>query len=249
MDSNSSIHLFCFVSKGGNIMNTNYKFTTRQEERPNNFAQPCPPPNYPPQFPYTPFALPAPMILQQPMTPPTYPYPLLASQMYISPQLPMTPPPTYPYTMESQMHTPYQQPINSSINNKYITNESEEFIIDPTDTKLNAFSTELTDKHICSIDFSDIKIETNINHYRIYGPLTATAYINKDGSIDFVLWDPYNDELEECYERGEEEFIDYCDSKLYKRTFTTEEIKSVGDHCMEKLLVAFMNEALTAINK
>ena len=140
-----------------------------------------------------------------------------------------------------------QQPIQPS--KRYITNEDEEFTIDPTDTKLNAFSTELTDKHICSIDFSDIKIETNINHYRIYGPLTATAYINKDGSIDFVLWDPYNDELEESYENGEEGSIDLCYPELYRRAFTTEEIKSVGDHCMEKLLCAFMNEALTAINK
>lgn len=212
MNSNSAIHLFCFVSKGGNIMNTNYKFTTRQEERPNIMPQPYPPCMPQNCVPY----------------PPYQPWP-------------------FPYNPNPYMPVVPQQPMKPS--KRFITNEDEEFTIDPTDTKLDAFSTELTDKHICSIDFSDIKIETNINHYRIYGPLTATAYINKDGSIDFVLWDPYNDELEECYERGEEEFIDYCDSKLYKRTFTTEEIKSVGDHCMEKLLVAFMNEALTAINK
>lgn len=80
----------------------------------------------------------------------------------------------------------------------------------------------MTGKHICSIDFKDVRIESNTSRYKHYGPLTATAYINKDGSIDL------------------------SNSKLYKRTFTTEEIKSVGDHCMEKLLVAFMNEALTA---
>ena len=220
-------------------MNTNYKFTTRQEERPNTMPQPytpCMPQNcvqYPPYqpwpFPYNPNPY-MPVAHQQPMYQPTYEWPFNVPQQF--PRNPFMPP---------------QQPMKPS--KRFITNEDEEFTIDPTDTKLNAFSTELTDKHICSIDFSDIKIETNINHYRIYGPLTATAYINKDGSIDFVLWDPYNDELEECYERGEEEFIDYCDSKLYKRTFTTEEIKSVGDHCMEKLLVAFMNESLTAINK
>ena len=205
-------------------MNTNYKFTTRQEERPNTMPQPyppCMPQNYVPYPPYQP-----------------WPFPYNPN-----PYMPVAPQQQFP----CNPFMPPQQPM--AVNKRFITNEDEEFTIDPTDTKLNAFSTELTDKHICSIDFSDIKIETNINHYRIYGPLTATAYINKDGSIDFVLWDPYNDELEECYERGEEEFIDYCDSKLYKRTFTTEEIKSVGDHCMEKLLVAFMNEALTAINK
>ena len=205
-------------------MNTNYKFTTRQEERPNTMPQP-----YPPCMPQN-----------------CVPYPLYQPWPF-----PYNPNPYVPVAPQQQFpcnpFMPTQQPMKPS--KRFITNEDEEFTIDPTDTKLNAFSTELTDKHICSIDFSDIKIETNINHYRIYGPLTATAYINKDGSIDFVLWDPYNDELEECYERGEEEFIDYCDSKLYKRTFTTEEIKSVGDHCMEKLLVAFMNEALTAINK
>ena len=221
-------------------MNTNYKFTTRQEERPNTMPQPyppCMPQNCVPYPPYQPWPFPynpnpyMPVAPQQPMYQPTYEWH----------------PDTVPQQFPRNPFMPPQQPI--AINKRFITNENEEFIIDPTDTKLNAFSTELTDKHICSIDFSDIKIETNINHYRIYGPLTATAYINKDGSIDFVLWDPYNDELEECYERGEEEFIDYCDSKLYKRTFTTEEIKSVGDHCMEKLLVAFMNESLTAINK
>ena len=205
-------------------MNTNYKFTTRQEERPNTMPQPYPPCMPQNCVPY----------------PPYHPWPFPYNP---NPYVPVAPQQQFP----CNPFMPPQQPMKPS--KRFITNEDEEFTIDPTDTKLNAFSTELTDKHICSIDFSDIKIETNINHYRIYGPLTATAYINKDGSIDFVLWDPYNDELEECYERGEEEFINYCDSKLYKRTFTTEEIKSVGDHCMEKLLVAFMNEALTAINK
>lgn len=224
MDSNSDIHIFCLVSKGGNTMNTNYKFTTRQEERPNTMPQPYPP------------CMPQNCVPYPPYQPWPFPY-------NPNPYMPVAPQQQFP----CNPFMPPQQPMKPS--KRFITNEDEEFTIDPTDTKLNAFSTELTDKHICSIDFSDIKIETNINHYRIYGPLTATAYINKDGSIDFVLWDPYNDELEECYERGEEEFIDYCDSKLYKRTFTTEEIKSVGDHCMEKLLVAFMNEALTAINK
>ena len=205
-------------------MNTNYKFTTRREERPNTMPQPYPP------------CMPQNCVPYPPYQPWPFPY-------NPNPFVPVAPQQQFP----CNPFMPPQQPMKPS--KRFITNEDEEFIIDPTDIKLNAFSTELTDKHICSIDFSDIKIETNINHYRIYGPLTATAYINKDGSIDFVLWDPYNDELEECYERGEEEFIDYCDSKLYKRTFTTEEIKSVGDHCMEKLLVAFMNEALTAINK
>ena len=220
-------------------MNTNYKFTTRQEERQNTMPQPCnqacmPPQNYVPcqpwPFPYNPYV---PVAPQQPMYQPTYE--------------------RHPSTVQQQFpYNPFMLPqqLMATINKRFITNENEEFIIDPTDTKLNAFSsTELTDKHICSIDFSDIKIETNINRYRIYGPLTATAYINKDGSIDFVLWDPYNDELEESYERGEEESIDLCAPELYRRTFTAEEIKSVGDHCMEKLLVAFMNEALAAINK
>lgn len=218
-------------------MNTNYKFTTRQEERPNTMPQPyppCMPQNCVPYPPYQPWPFPynpgVPVAPQQPMYQPTYERPFNVPQQF--PRNPFMPP---------------QQPMQPS--KRYITNEDEEFTIDPTDTKLNAFSTELTDKHICSIDFSDIKIETNINRYRIYGPLTATAYINKDGSIDFVLWDPYNDELEESYERGEEEPIDLCYPELYRRAFTTEEIKPVGDHCMEKLLVAFMNEALTAINK
>lgn len=220
-------------------MNTNYKFTTRQEERPNTMPQPCnpacmPPQNCVPYSPYQPWPFPynpcVPVAPQQPMYQPTYERSFNVPQQF----------PCNPFMYP-------QQPMQPS--KRYITNEDEEFTIDPTDTKLNAFSTELTDKHICSIDFSDIKIETNINRYRIYGPLTATAYINKDGSIDFVLWDPYNDELEESYERGEEEPIDLCYPELYRRTFTTEEIKPVGDHCMEKLLVVFMNEALTAINK
>lgn len=213
-------------------MNTNYKFTTRQQERPNPIPQPCNPACMLPQN-YVPY----------PPCQPCYGYPVAAEQRPV------------PYNLYPQMYQPQQQfPRNPfmppqqpmTINKRFITNEDEEFIIDPADTKLNAFSTELTDKHICSIDFNDIKIETSTNRYRIYGPLTATAYINKDGSIDFVLWDPYNDELEESYESGEEGSIDFCDPELYKRTFTTEEIKSVGDHCMEKLLVAFMNEALAA---
>lgn len=232
-------------------MNTNYKFTNEQQvtKRPNNFAQPCPPPNYPPQFPYTPspFVPPAPMILQQPMTPPTYPYPLLAS-MYMSPQLPMTPPPTYPYTMESQMHTPYQQPINSSINNKYITNESEEFIVDPTNTKVNGYEYDLTDKHICSIDFNDVRLSYNTSsRYGYYGRLVIVVYINKDGSIDAVLIDKDaccdDDDFYYDDDRDYEE-PNYPDPELYKRTFTAEEVKSVGDHCMEKLLCAFMSEAV-----
>lgn len=81
---------------------------------------------------------------------------------------------------------PPQQPM--AVNKRFITNEDEEFIIDPTDTKLNAFSCELTGKHICSIDFKDVRIESNTSRYKHYGPLTATAYINKDGSIDFILW-------------------------------------------------------------
>lgn len=217
-------------------MNTNYKFITRQQERPNTMPQPCnqacmPPQNYVPCQPCRFHITQVPSVApQQPMHQPTYEWPFNVPQQF--PRNPFMPP---------------QQPL--VINKRFITNEDEEFIIDPTDTKLNAFSTELTDKHICSIDFNDIKIEISTSRYRIYGPLTATAYINKDGSIDFVLWDPYNDELEEIYERCEEEPIDFCGPELYKRTFTTEEIKSVGDHCMEKLLVAFMNEALTAINK
>lgn len=206
-------------------MNTNYKFTTRQQK-----LFPTQPyhPSYVPQN-YVPY----------PPCQPCYGYPVAAEQRPV------------PYNLYPQMYQPQQQvPRNPfmppqqpmTINKRFITNENEEFIIDPTNTKLNAFSTELTDKHICSIDFIDIKVE----RYRMYVPLTATAYINKDGSIDFVLWDPYNDELEESYESGEEGSIDFCDLELYKRTFTTEEIKSVGDHCMEKLLVAFMNEALAA---
>lgn len=215
-------------------MNTNYKFTTRHRVSPNsawlylqNYA-PCQP--WP--FPYNPNPY-APVAPQQPMYQPTYEWhPDTVQQQF--PRNPFMPP---------------QQPM--IINGRFLTNEDESFFIDlsPVLIKLNAFSTELTDKHICSIDFNDIKIEISTSRYRIYGPLTATAYINKDGSIDFVLWDPYNDELEESYEGGEEELINLPNPKLYTRTFTTEEIKSVGDHCMEKLLVAFMNEALTAINK
>lgn len=216
-------------------MNTNYKFTTRQQERPNPIPQPCNPACMPPQnyisYPQYQLCYRYPADVQQQLLYNPYPVPPVAPQQ----QFPRNP---FMYP---------QQPM--TINKRFITNENEEFIIDPADTKLNAFSTELTDKHICSIDFNDIKIETSTNRYRIYGSLTATAYINKDGSIDFALWDPYNDELEESYESGEEGSIDFCDPELYKRTFTTEEIKSVGDHCMEKLLVAFMNEALTAINK
>lgn len=214
-------------------MNTNYKFITRQQERPNTMPQPCnqacmPPQNYVPYqpwpFPYNPNPY-MPVAPQQPMYQPTYEWHFNVPQ-----QFPLNP------------FMPPQQPMQPS--KRFITNEDEEFTIDPTDTKLNAFSTELTDKHICSIDFNDVRIESNTSRYKHYGPLTATAYINKDSSIDFVLWDPYNDELEESYESDDEEFIDLSNSKLYTRTFTTEEIKSVGDHCMEKLLVAFMNEAL-----
>lgn len=226
-------------------MNTNYKFTNEQQvtQRPNNFAQPCPLTNYPRQFPYTPFASPAPMILQQPMTPPVYPYPLLASQMYMTPQQP-----TYPYPMAPQMNTPYQQPINSSINNKYITNENEEFIVDPTNTKFNGYEYDLTDKHICSIDFNDVQLSYNTSsRYGCYGTLVIVVYINKDGSIDAVLIDKDaccdDDDFYYDDDRDYEE-PNYPDPELYKRTFTAEEVKSVGDHCMEKLLCAFMSEAV-----
>lgn len=189
-------------------MNTNYKFITRQQERPNTMPQPCnqacmPPQNYVPcqpwPFPYNPFM-------------------------------------------------PPQQPI--AVNKRFITNENEEFIIDPTNTKLNAFSYEVTDNYICSIDFDNVRIETNASSYQHCGPLTVTAYIRKDGSILFIIWNPYagNDSLD-FYGNDEEELINLPNPKLYTRTFTTEEIKSVGDHCMEKLLVAFMNEVLTAISK
>lgn len=144
----------------------------------------------------------------------------------------------FPYNPNPYVPVAPQQPM--IINGRFLTNEDESFFINlsPVLIKLNAFSCELTGKHICSIDFKDVRIESNTSRYKHYGPLTATAYINKDGSIDFILWCPYAGD--------DEEFIDLSNSKLYKRTFTTEEIKSVGDHCMEKLLVAFMNEALTA---
>ena len=214
-------------------MNTNYKFITRQQERPNTMPQPCnqacmPPQNYVPYqpwpFPYNPNPY-MPVAPQQPMYQPTYEWHFNVPQ-----QFPLNP------------FMPPQQPMQPS--KRFITNEDEEFTIDPTDTKLNAFSTELTDKHICSIDFNDVRIESNTSRYKHYGPLTATAYINKDSSIDFVLWDPYNDELEESYESDDEEFIDLSNSKLYTRTFTTEEINSVGDHCLENIFVAFIIEAL-----
>lgn len=227
-------------------MNTNYKFTNEQQvtQRPNNFAQPCPLANYPPQFPYTPFASPAPMILQQPMTPPAYPYPLLASQMYMSPQLPMTPPPTYPYPMDSQMYMTPPVPIN----NKYITNEKEEFIVDPTNTKFNGYEYDLTDKNICSIDFNDVRLSYNVSgRYGCRGSLVVVVYINKDGSIDAVLIDKDaccdDDDFYYDDDRDYEE-PNYPDPELYKRTFTADEVKSVGDHCMEKLLCAFMSEAV-----
>lgn len=144
----------------------------------------------------------------------------------------------FPYNPNPYVPVAPQQPM--IINGRFLTNEDESFFINlsPVLIKLNAFSCELTGKHICSIDFKDVRIESNTSRYKHYGPLTATAYINKDGSIDFILWCPYAED--------DEEFIDLSNSKLYTRTFTTEEIKSVGDHCMEKLLVAFMNEALTA---
>lgn len=147
----------------------------------------------------------------------------------------------FPYNPNPYVPVAPQQPM--IINGRFLTNEDESFFIDlsPVLIKLNAFSCELTGKHICSIDFKDVRIESNTSRYKHYGPLTATAYINKDGSIDFILWCPYAGD--------DEEFIDLSNSKLYKRTFTTVEIKSVGDHCMEKLLVAFMNEVLTAISK
>lgn len=236
-------------------MNTNYKFTNEQQvtQRPNNFAQPCPPPNYPPQFPYTPFVPPAPMILQQPMTPPAYPYPM-APQMYMPPQQPMVPPmiqqPTYPYPLaSSQMYMTPPVPIN----NKYITNESEEFIVDPTNTKVNGYEYDLTDKHICSIDFNDVRLSYNTNRrYGCYGTLVIVVYINKDGSIDAVLIDKDaccdDDDFYYDDDRDYEE-PNYPDPELYKRTFTAEEVKSVGDHCMEKLLCAFMSEAVDHYKK
>lgn len=222
-------------------MNTNYKFTNEQQvtQRPNNFAQPCPLANYPPQFQYTPFASPAPMILQQPMTPPAYPYPM-APQMYMTPQQP-----TYPYPLASQMYMAPSVPIN----NKYIiTNESEEFIVDPTNIKVNGYEYDLTDKHICSIDFNDVRLSSNVScRYGCRGSLVAVVYINKDGSIDAVLIDKDaccdDDDFYYDDDRDYEE-PNYPDPELYKRTFTAEEIKLLGDHCMEKLLCAFMSEAV-----
>lgn len=191
-------------------MNTNYKFTTRHRVTPNSAWSylHCMPQNY------TPY----------PQYQPCYGYPAT-----VQPQYPYNPYPTPPVAP--------QQPM--IINGSFLTNEDESFFIDlnPVLIKLNAFSCELTDKHICSIDFNDVRIESNTSRYQLYGPLTVTAYISKDGSIDFILWCPYAGD-------DEEEPIDLCELKLYRRTFTAEEIKSVGDHCMEKLLAAFMNEAL-----
>lgn len=193
-------------------MNTNYKFTTRRKESPNSAWQymHCMPQNY---VPY-------------PQYQPCYGYPATAQ-----PQYPYNPYPTPPVAP--------QQPM--TINGSFLTNEDESFFIDlsPVLIKLNAFSCELTDKHICSIDFNSVKIESSTSRYHHYGPLTATAYINKDGSIDFILWYPHAGDDEE-----EDPIYSYNLILLYKRTFTAEEIKSVGDHCMEKLLCAFMNEAL-----
>lgn len=200
-------------------MNTNYKFTTRQQK-----LFPTQPyhPSYVPQN-YVPY----------PPCQPCYGYPVAAEQRPV------------PYNLYPQMYQP-QQPM--AINKRFITNENEEFIIDPLDTDVNAFSYELTDKHICSIDFNDISVETKTSRYRYYGVLTATAYINKDGSIDFVLRGNSDDDYDaDDFYGNNKESIDLSGCyALYKRTFTTEEIKSVGDHCMEKLLVAFMNEALAA---
>lgn len=202
-------------------MNTNYKFTTRRRESPNS-AQPYHP-SYVPQN-YVPC----------PPWQPCYGYPVATEQRPL------------PYNLYPQMYQP-QQPM--AFRERFLTNEDESFTIDlsPVMIKLNAFSYELTDKCICSIDFDGVRIETNASRYQHCGPLTVTAYIRKDGSIVFILWNPYagNDSLD-FYGDDEEEPIDLPNPKLYKRAFTTEEIKSVGDHCMEKLLVAFMNEALTA---
>lgn len=191
-------------------MNTNYKFTTRHRVSPNSAWSYlyCMPQNYAPY----------------PQYQPCYGYPAT-----VQPQYPYNPCPTPPVAPQQPMF----------INGRFLTNEDESFFIDlnPVLIKLNAFSCELTDKHICSIDFNDVRIESNTSRYQLYGPLTVTAYISKDGSIDFILWCPYAGD-------DEEEPIDLYELKLYRRTFTAEEIKSVGDHCMEKLLCAFMNEAL-----
>ena len=235
-------------------MNTNYKFTNEQQvtQRPNNFAPTCPP-CYPPQVPYTPFVPPVPMI-QQPITQSAYPY-----QMYMPPQQPMImpmiqqpmTPPVYPNPIDPQLYTPYQQPLNSSINNKYITNESEEFIIDPTNTKFNGYEYDLTDKHICSIDFNDVRLSYNtIRRYGCYGTLSIVVYINKDGSIDAVLIDKDACCDDDFYYDDDRDYEpNYPDPELYKRTFTAEEVKSVGDHCMEKLLCAFMSEAVECLKE
>lgn len=191
-------------------MNTNYKFTTRHRVSPNSAWSYlyCMPQNYAPY----------------PQYQPCYGYPAT-----VQPQYPYNPYPTPPVAPQQPMF----------INGRFLTNEDESFFIDlnPVLIKLNAFSCELTDKHICSIDFNDVRIESNTSRYQLYEPLTVTACISKDGSIDFILWCPYAGD-------DEEEPIDLYELKLYRRTFTAEEIKSVGDHCMEKLLCAFMNEAL-----
>ena len=223
-------------------MNTNYKFTTRQEERPNTMPQPYPPcmpqncvpyPQYQPwPFPYNPCV---PVPPPQPMYQQQFPY-----NPFMPPQQPM-----YQQQFPYNPFMPPQQPMQSS--KRVITNEDREFTIDPSDTDVNQFLYlyEMTDKYICSIDFNDVRIESSTSSYRHCGPLAVTVYIRKDGSIDFILWDPYADDDDlDFYENGEEEPIDFPNTKLYTRTFTAEEIKSVGDHCMEKLLVAFMNEAL-----
>lgn len=174
----------------------------------------------------------------------SYQYPPYIPQPYIPalyPQCggypvpsPAQPYPVYPPVMHQQ-----------TIDRKCITNEDKEFIIDPTNTTLNAYDCELTDKHICSIDFNDARFEPNTKLYQYNaGILTITAYINKDGSIDFVLRRPSDDDDLEYYDCPEGETVELSNSDLYKKTFTTDEVKSVGNHCMEKLLCAFMTDAI-----
>lgn len=196
-------------------MNTNYKTTLRQQKRPNPLIA----------HPY---------------------YAAYMSQPYVPCQAPQgygyPAPMAQPYPFNPVAYASLPQMV---IDKKYLTNEDKEFIIDPTNTTLNAYEYELTDKHICSIDFNDVRFEPNTKLYRYNGGiLTITAYINKDGSIDFVLRCPNDDDDSDFYDYPDGELVELPNSDLYKKTFTTEEIKSVGNHCMEKLLCAFMTDAI-----
>ena len=132
-----------------------------------------PPQNYVPcqpwPFPYNPNPY-MPVAPQKPMYQPTYEWH----------------PDTVPQQFPRNPFMPPQQPM--AVNKRFITNENEEFIIDPTNTKLNAFSYEVTDNYICSIDFDDdVRIETNASSYQ-HVDLLPLPHISEKMVLFFSLY-------------------------------------------------------------